>query len=106
MKKIFLFGVLLLSVGVCANNDIPKWEDSKPIEVLPQTEYDIFNLRWGMKKDECYRICDWGGKFERKVEHPAGFRLLRFSFCKEYPVSCQGNLFFLFTEWHFSYIIS
>lgn len=84
MKK-FLFGVLLLPLCGCLNNNIPKLEHSKPIVVFSQTEYDIFNLRWGMKRDECYKICDWGGKLESEVKPPIlGSHLLKFEKGKLY----------------------
>ena len=90
MKKLLLFCYVLLflcgcimtekqSVPVKSESAVPTWEESTPVE------YDVFNLRWGMKKEECYRICDWGGKLEREVKPPIrGSHLLKFEKGKLY----------------------
>lgn len=98
MKKNKLFSLLIagamLLVSGCdsenAVNDTPKKEKYTTVTPppLPETKYDIFNLTWGMDKDECYRICDWGGKLEKEMEvkYPSalGTHLLKFEKGKLY----------------------
>lgn len=46
---------------------------------IPVKDYDIFNLKWGMPKNECFSVCDWGGKLQEKVKYPIlGTHLLKF----------------------------
>lgn len=98
MKKTKLFSLLaagaMLLVSGCysenAVNDTPKKEKYTTVTPppLPETKYDIFNLTWGMDKDECYRICDWGGKLEKEMEvkysWALGTHLLKFEKGKLY----------------------
>ena len=70
MKAVFFVAILLLLSG--CNFDTAKSGSQSPnaAVVLPVTEYDIFNLTWGMKRDECYKVCDWGGKLVKKLKYP------------------------------------
>lgn len=76
MKSVLLCVLLLLFCGSLVES-----AENKTVAA-----YDIFNLRWGMNRDECYKICDWGGKFKGK-RWKNGSPVLQFQFNDEFMVA-------------------
>lgn len=80
MMSLFVFLVMSILVSGCTGLD----SESKPKNITkrPASYFvehnDIFNLKWGMKKNECFRICDWGGKSDDKYSVPDGVHVLKF----------------------------
>jgi hypothetical protein len=80
MKIIIMMMVSIFFLCGCASKrNVTAIQPKVFTKSLPQTKYDVFNLKWGMNKDECYRICDWGNKLEEVNKYNfLGTHLIRF----------------------------
>lgn len=73
------FLTIFLCIFGCVEDEIPArasstWQPAPEVQLL-ETEFDIFNLRWGCSKEFVEKNCDFGGKPAAKIVSGLSYRV-------------------------------